>query len=351
MQRDKPLPHTKHAYGHRMEGENLSKGECCMCVDRNNARINVYGGKRRGVRLPGFTAASSGTPWACDMMGVEEIHRRGYTGKGVIVAVLDTGCATDHPYMKGSILSGMNLTGDYGGDPRNFTDNNSHGTHIAGIISARKNPLNGMYGIAPDARLIIYKVLEGDGGGDVGPIVRAINSAIAYRGEKGERVSVISMSFGTPKDYAILRYAIKRAAQSGILLVTAAGNEGDNDNTTSEISYPGYYPHVIQVGAMDKDKKIPPFSNANRNVDLVAPGVSVLSLGLNKDYTVMTGTSMAAPHISGAAAVIIEMYRKRYGTSPSPSRIYSILCSSTENLGYPQRLQGRGMFTFSRLLL
>ena len=320
-----------------------------MCVDRNKSAVSAYGAKRGSVRLPGFTAASSGAPWACDMLGVERMHSMGYTGKGVIVAVLDTGCATDHPYIKGAILSGMNLTGDYGGDAKKYMDNNSHGTHIAGIISARKNPVNGMYGIAPDARLIIYKVLEGDGGGDVGPIVKAINSAVAYRGENGERVSVISMSFGTPKDYPILRNAIKRAAQSGILLVTAAGNEGDNDNTTSEISYPGYYPQVIQVGAMDKDKKIPPFSNANRNVDLVAPGVKVLSLGLNKDYTVMTGTSMAAPHISGAAAVIAQMYREKYGALPSPARLYSILCSSTESLGYPQRLQGRGMFTFSRL--
>ena len=136
---------------------------------------SVYVMGRRSVRLPRFTAASSGTAWAYDMMGTGEIHAKGFTGDGVVIAVLDTGCTTSHPYIKGVILSGANFTRDYNADPNNYTDNNSHGTHIAGIISARKNPINSMCGIAPGARLVIYKVLEGDGGGDVAPIVRAIN--------------------------------------------------------------------------------------------------------------------------------------------------------------------------------
>ncbi len=107
------------------------------------------------------------------------------------------------------------------------------------------------------------------------------------------------MSLGGPYDVPELHQAVKNTVKNDILVVYAAGNEGDNNGNTDEFGCPGCYPEVVEVGAVDREKKVATFSNTNKNVDLVVPGVEILSIYIGGGYAKLSGTSMATPHISG----------------------------------------------------
>ncbi len=280
-------------------------------------------------------------PWSLSHINAMEMWKRGYTGDGVVVAVLDTGCDTKHPFIKHSIIGGINFTEE--SKPADYSDRNGHGTHICGIISARTNPKNGMRGVAPDAKLLVLKVLNADGTGEIGPILRAMNMAVNWRGQNGKRVNIISMSFGTEQNYPELERAVNIAAQNNILVVTAAGNEGDGTGNTNEVLYPGYYSSVFQVGASDINDRPAEFSNTNRKIDIVAPGVDILSLAPNNGYTVMSGTSMAAPHVAGGAALISSYFLSEYGRLPSREQLVHALKRNATHLKFSRREVGYGL--------
>lgn len=304
--------------------------------------------KCNNIKLLPFTILENvKAPWSLEHIHAAEMWKRGYTGEGAVIAVLDTGCSTTHPYIKHSIIGGMNFTDDYGGKESNYMDNNGHGTHICGIISAAYNRHNGMSGVAPGAKLLVLKVLKSDGTGDIKPILSAINMAINWRGKNGKRVNIIGMSFGTEQNYPELERAINIAAQNNILVVTAAGNEGDGKRATSEVTYPGYYKSVMQIGASDINDKPALFSNSNKNLDIVAPGVDILSLNLHNGYTVMSGTSMAAPHVEGAAALIINYYLREYGKFPTREQLVYMLKRNTTRLNYSRNEVGYGLLNLN----
>ncbi|MCU4804860.1 S8 family peptidase [Bacillus cereus] len=271
-------------------------------------------------------------------------------GKDVVVAVLDTGCQIDHVDLKDRIIGGRNFTTDNNSDPNNYTDMNGHGTHVAGTIAATENN-KGVLGVAPQAKLLIVKVLGGpNGSGAYEWIINGINYAVNWRGPNGEKVRVISMSLSGPENNPELHQAVKNAVNNDVLVVCAAGNKGDGDHTTDELSYPGAYPEVVEVGAVDLNKNAARFSQSNKNVDLVGPGVGILSTYKDGGYATLQGTSMATPHISGGAALIIKHCESEneFGRTLSEDEIYAQLIKRTTALNESKRKVGNGLLDLAK---
>jgi major intracellular serine protease len=257
-------------------------------------------------------------------------------GKGITVAVLDTGCDTDHPDLKDRIIGGYNFTSDDKGDPLKFEDYNGHGTHVAGTIAASLNN-SGVAGVAPEANLLILKVLGKDGSGQYDWIIKAIRYATE------QKVDIISMSLGGPTDEQELHDVIIEATKQNILVVCAAGNEGDGQDSTDELGYPGCYNEVISVGAVDLERNSSDFTNSNNEVDLVAPGEKVTSTYLNGTYATLSGTSMATPHVSGALALLKVISNSAFERDLTVPELYAQLIKRTVPLGNSPKIEGNGL--------
>lgn len=257
-------------------------------------------------------------------------------GKGIKIAVLDTGCDLSHADLKERITGGRNFTDDDNSDPNIFKDYNGHGTHVAGTIAAHENDA-GVIGVAPEADLLIVKVLNKDGSGQYEWIINGIHYAIE------QNADIISMSLGGPADVPELHDAIKAAVKKNILVVCAAGNEGDGDDSTDEFAYPGCYNEVISVGAVNLERDSSEFTNSHNEIDLVAPGEEILSTFLNGKYATLSGTSMAAPHVSGALALIKDLANKQFERKLSEPELYAQLIRRTVPLGNSPKLEGNGL--------
>ncbi|WP_181349575.1 S8 family peptidase [Thalassobacillus sp. CUG 92003] len=289
---------------------------------------------------------SSDIPEGIEMIEAPALWERTDKGKGNVIAILDTGCQTDHPDLKDRIIGGRNFTADYNGDEDDFRDNNGHGTHVAGTIAAVENG-SGVVGAAPNAQLLILKVLSGKGGGQYQGIIDAIDYAVNWRGPDNEKVRVISMSLGGPNDIPELHDVIKHAVENDISVVCAAGNEGDGRAETPEHAYPGAYNEVIQVGAVDYDRKLADFTNTNDEIDLVAPGVDILSTYTDGKYARLSGTSMSTPHVSGGLALIINLAEGQFGRRMSEAEIFSQLVKRTIPVGYTKKAEGNGLLNLA----
>ena len=288
-------------------------------------------------------------PEGVRMIQAPEVWADAERGKGNIVAILDTGCQLDHPDLQDRIIGGKNFTADFDGDEANFDDNNGHGTHVAGTVAASFRADGGIAGVAPEAHLLILKVLSGEGGGEYQGIIDGIHFAIDWRGPAGETVSAISMSLGGPEDIEELHAAIKRAVDAGIPVVCAAGNEGDDSPDTDEFAYPGAYGEVIQVGAVDFDRRIANFSNTNDEIDLVAPGIDIYSTFPGGKYASLSGTSMATPHVAGALVLIKNIAEKEFARELTEAELYAQLVRRTMPLGYPKTAEGNGLLALDIL--
>ncbi|WP_226668014.1 S8 family peptidase [Metabacillus litoralis] len=270
----------------------------------------------------------------------------GYKGEGIVIAVLDTGCETNHIELKEQIFDGRNFTTDDQGDPTNFEDYNGHGTHVCGTICATKND-NGVVGVAPNAKLLVVKVLTEKGYGETKWVIEGIRYAMNWRGPNDEKIRIISMSLGSSEDSPELHKVIQEAVKSNILVICAAGNEGDGNHETNEYAYPGAYPEVVQVGSVNLKKEMSKFSNTNTEVDLVAPGEEILSTYLNNEFAVLSGTSMATPHISAAAALIIQQCEQEFERSLTETESYAQMIKRTVELDFSRRYQGNGLLDLS----
>lgn len=262
-------------------------------------------------------------------MGTEDKWYKGYNGKGVVVAVLDTGCSLDHEDLSERIVGGYNFTEESNGNRDVFEDLNGHGSHVAGIIAGSMNG-SGIVGVAPEAALLILKVLNKNGGGRIRDLVDAVHYAIDWNGPKGERVSVISLSLATKFSDLALYEAIQRAINNQIAVVAASGNDGDGNLDTLEYRFPGSYPEVIEVGAINNIEQVAVFSNTNEFVDLYAPGVEIHSTFLSRGFSTLSGTSMATPHVTGALALLIQEYRERLKREPTEPEVYRYLMKHTK---------------------
>lgn len=299
-------------------------------------------------KLEALATETSEIPQGVKMVGAPAMWEKGEQGQDVVVAVLDTGCQTDHPDLMNQVIGGKNFTDDFSGSDLKFDDNNGHGTHVAGTIAALQNG-TGVVGVAPKAKLLICKVLGGDGSGSYDWIIEGIKYATNWRGKNGERVRVISMSLGGPDDVPALHQAVKDAVDQGILFVCAAGNEGDSKEDTYEYAYPGGYNEVIEVGAVDLSGRLSSFSNNNTEVDCVAPGEDIVSTYPGSQYAKLSGTSMATPHVSGVLAVLIHKAEFEFGRKLTEAELYAQLIKHTQALGFKKSSEGNGLVKLDTL--
>lgn len=239
-----------------------------------------------------FIAAADGPRnWGYDKCNVANFHARS-KGKGVRVAVLDTGCDVNHPDFSGAVVGAKDFTGSRYG----HGDRHGHGTHCAGTILSRAPGI----GNAPEAELLVGKVL-GDGGGGTGDQIAAgIDWAIA------QGADIVSMSLGGGGYDGTQHAAVKRAVAAGVWVIVAAGNERQQGLDTGKVS-PAQFPECIVIAAVDEAGRVAGFSNPGRtNISLAcgAPGVNVLSCKPGGGYQSMSGTSMATPFLAGCAALV-----------------------------------------------
>lgn len=225
-------------------------------------------------------------PQGIKLTGGVKLRDAGYTGIGVKVAVIDSGIDETHPGFNGKVTrkqwyrDGTPLSQDF------------HGTHVAGTVHL----------MAPDADIYDYRVFGRRGTSIDRAIGLAIDQAIA------DGCQVINMSLGGPRPFGPIRSAVKRAYDAGVIVVCAAGNEGDGNPLTNENSWPANYKESISVAALVKSDGLPVarFSNSNVEVDYSGIGVNVLSLKPGGDVMRLSGTSMASPHVAGFIASLLS---------------------------------------------
>ena len=209
-----------------------------------------------------------------------------YTGKGVRVGVGDTGF-TPHPDLPNTVAEKS-----FTGEP--VRDNNGHGTHCAGTILGR----NGL-GVAPDAELVVAKVLSNRGSGSSDGIANGI------RWMADQQCHIISLSLGGGSPYRPTQDAIKYAWAKGCMVIAAAGNSGYNGRNT--VGYPAKFDECLCTGAIDSAGNIASFSSGGKELDWAAPGVQIISAHHSgRGYATMSGTSMATPFMAGIAALMLE---------------------------------------------
>jgi subtilisin len=224
-------------------------------------------------------------PWGVQRVWGAGAAPSGAGGAGVNVAVLDTGIDKSHHDL--TVKGGTSYV-----KASSTSDDNGHGTHVAGTICAMNNGI-GVVGVAPNAVLFSVKVLDFRGSGTLS----AVASGVDWARLNGMKVA--NMSLGSSSDSVTLSTACTNAANAGVLLVAAAGNDGPG-----KTSFPAAYPNVVAVGATDSSDVIAHFSNTGEYVDISAPGVEIYSCYKGNLYRVFSGTSMASPHVAGLAAAI-----------------------------------------------
>ncbi len=208
----------------------------------------------------------------------------------VTIAVLDTGINAGHEDLQASIVPGYNFI-DNNNNP---VDGHGHGTHVAGIAAAITNNAKGIAGVAGGAKIMPVKVMNDSGSGDYASIINGIK----YAADNGAKV--ISMSLGGPGSSQAMQDAVDYAISRGASVVAASGN------SNSAVAFPGNCNGVITVGAVDSNNQRASFSNYGPEMDVVAPGVNIISSykGNANSYTSMSGTSMATPFVAGVTALV-----------------------------------------------
>ncbi|MXP66157.1 protease [Roseomonas sp. M0104] len=230
-----------------------------------------------------------------------------YSGKGIAVAVLDTGIDLSHPDFVGRVLASESFV-----DGEEVQDGQGHGTHCAGVVCGPRTPSRlPRYGVAPDALLHVGKVLGNDGVGTDTSILGGIEWAL------GKKCAIISMSLGAPVAKGAPRSPAfeqvgRRALDAGTLIVAAAGNDSRRPGRVAPVSHPANCRTFVAVGALDPNLSVAWFSNAGLDpdggqVDIAGPGVDIRSAWpLAETYRLESGTSMATPHVAGVAALLAE---------------------------------------------
>ena len=261
------------------------------------------------TNLAARSKAPDPSQYVVDKLRLGDVHRVA-TGSNVLVAVIDSEIELTHPDLVGAIVERFDAVG-------RADKPHAHGTGMAGAIAARRK----LMGIAPEARILAIHAFSPDSGESPQATTQHILAGMEYAIKKGARV--INMSFAGPYD-PMLQMAMKKARDQGVVLIAAAGNAGPK----SPPLYPAADPNVIAVTATDVNDKL--FDHANRGpqVAIAAPGVDILEPAPNAGYQLTTGTSVAAAHVSGVAALLIER-----NPSIDVATVHEILTSSAKTLG------------------
>jgi len=219
-------------------------------------------------------------------------------GKGVTVAILDSGCDLDHPDLVDNLIvpKGANIL-----NPKKPPhDDNGHGTHCMGVVCAGENGV-GIIGVAPEAKGMPVKILDSFGDGDLVNVAKGIRFAV----DNG--ADIISMSLGAPFPLQQVRKAIQYATKKGVPVFCAAGNAGK----IKEIYYPARYPETIAIGSINKNFTRSNFSNTGKMLDFMAPGGKIQSCIPDDWYGVMSGTSQSAPFAVGCTALLLSYAKEQ----------------------------------------
>ncbi len=235
--------------------------------------------------------------WGVAKIGSPSLHTQGLRGLGAKVCVIDSGIDTDHPDLQPNYRGGYDFVN---GDP-DPSDDNGHGTHVAGTVAAALNN-TGLIGVAPGADIYAYKILDQNGSGSFSDAIAALERCIQDTGGK----AVTNNSYGSSADPGTLVKAAFENAylNHGLLHVAAAGNA--TAFSCNQVSYPARYDSVIAVGATNSSDSIASWSCRGPEVELSAPGVGITSTYPDNTYATASGTSMASPHAAGAAALVIS---------------------------------------------
>jgi len=252
------------------------------------------------VAGPGVAPArAAGDPlrdaqWALDAIHLGSTPATA-TGAGVLVAVIDSGVDATHPDLAGRVVAGPDFVDDDG----DSSDPTGHGTHIAGIIAAASGNGIGGAGIAPAARILAIRVLGPDNNGSAADVAAGINAAI----DAGASVINLSLNWSNATQALVpVTAAMQRAADAGVLVVVAAGNDAQ-----SRCEEPVLPQQALCVGALSDNMRLSPFSSYGAGLGLVAPGDELMSTSTGDTYTRMSGTSQAAAVTSGVAALLVGL--------------------------------------------
>jgi len=322
-------------------------------------------------------------------LGAQEWWDEGYTGRGVDVALIDTGCTPVQGLdAAGKIIYGPDLSLESQAPNLRNLDTNGHGTFIGGIITgndagqgaANPNPYT-YRGMAPDARLVCIKVATADGGADVSQVIAAIDWVVQHQHDNGLNIRVLNLSYGTnsTQSYEVdpLAYAAEQAWKRGIFVVAAAGNSGyQKGKGAPGLASPAYDPFVMAVGGTsrqgngkgpkDTKESMASFSASGpgcpgcRNPDAVAPGAHVQGLRVPGSYVDLStppglldarfqrgsGTSEATAIVSGAAALALQKY-----PGMTPDQLKKFFQTDTVKIsGADDKAQGKGRINLEKLL-
>ena len=263
-------------------------------------------------------------------------------GRGVVVAVIDTGCDLEHIDIKNNLLKGINII-DKSKDPQ---DDNGHGSHVCGMIAAENNGL-GMVGVSPKVKILPIKALDSKGNGSL----RNVIEGIIWAADAG--ADFITMSLGASNSNDQLEKAIQYASLKGSVVFAAAGNSGEN----TEILYPARYKNVISIGAIDENLSRTSFTCSGEDLDFLSPGHNIFSIAPNSGYAIMSGTSMSNPFAVGCAALLLSHNRQHKKFSLRSAQDYidvlSKVCIDIPEERYRSRkYQGNGIIKldFTKLL-
>ncbi|HJQ40956.1 MAG TPA: S8 family serine peptidase [Thermoanaerobaculia bacterium] len=265
---------------------------------------------------------------------------KGTRGKGIVVAVIDTGIDYNHVALGGGFGEGHKVIGgwDFVDNDADPIDTYGHGTFVAGIIAGDGD---GLVGVAPDASLLAYRALAGFGGYE-SDVIAAIERTVDPNqdGDTSDHADIVNMSLGgLAYENDAVSQAVENATAAGILFCVAAGNGGDYGNVPT----PAVAPSAIAVGAADDDDAIADFSsrgpswNFGIKPEVSAPGVKIGSTWINGEYRELNGTSAAAPHITGVAALLKSLHRDW-----TPAQLKSAIVSTSNVLDEEVMIAGAG---------
>ena len=275
---------------------------------------------------PEVDPAEKEIPW-----GVKRVNAAGAwaftSGKGVKVAVVDTGIDFRHPDLAPNYKGGWNAIVS----TATPLDDQGHGTHVSGTIAAVKD-LKGVVGVAPSVDLYGVKVLDKNGSGQYSWVVAGIEWAVM------NGMDVINMSLGGGSGTEALRQIMIKSKEMGVAVVCAAGND------SGPVNYPAKYPEAIAVSASDSSDKIAYFSSRGPEIVVIAPGVNVYSTRKGGGYTTMSGTSMACPHTAGLAALAVGA-----GVHGSDAVRAALKAAATPLPGLTPVQQGAGLVNAAKL--
>ncbi|WP_332698818.1 S8 family peptidase [Halalkalibacter lacteus] len=271
-----------------------------------------------------ISVASSNKNWGIDHLNIPKSWESGYTGKGVKVAIVDSGISTSHTSL--NVAGGRNF--EKGAESSNYNDDFGHGTHTAGIIASTASEASG---VAQGIELYAVKTLDKNGYGDLMDTIKGIEWAVK------QGVDIINLSLGTDNPSTALKAAVDQAHERGVLIVGAAGNKKNNYDTPMNVQYPARYGSVIAVSAVDQNNNLARFSASGSAIELTAPGVKIYSTYLNNGFQNDSGTSMSTPFVTG----VLALYKEAF-PSASNLEIRRMVQTSALDLGSKGRDQKYG---------